>query len=158
MKPMAVVGRKHQALSTVATPVNLEAESPLALLALAERMITTCRVKGGMALAAPQVGVSKRMVVLWDGTIWVNPRVEVDEDDALVEDTEACLSLPGRVYRVTRPGRCALTVSDLTGVEVTVDLEGLEARMIQHEVDHLDGVLISERGVEIPNAGTAMRF
>lgn len=149
---MALVGKKSAVLGEVALPVVLNDLTRPAILALAERMLATCRAKGGMAIAAPQVGVSQRLVVQWDGTAWINPILDLDEEET-VEDVEGCLSIPGRVFLVRRFTRCAMTATGIDGITVTVGLEGLEARMAQHEVDHLDGVLISSRGMEVPNGG-----
>jgi len=158
MKPMALIGKKNPLLYEVALPVSPE-EDMERLSALANRMLATCRVKGGIAIAAPQVGVLKRLVVTYEGSVWVNPVLELDEDEVATE-AEGCLSLPGRVYAVERPLRCSLTAMSLYGwEEQTVDLENLEARVAMHEVDHLDGVLISARGKETPNVGpSAMKF
>lgn len=149
---MAVIGRKNPILKRPARTIVLNDGTRVALTELANRMLATVRVKGGIAIAAPQVGVSKRMVVTWDGTCWINPVLELDTEE-LAEDREGCLSLPGRAYRVNRPVRCSMACTDLSGTDIVVDLENLEARMIQHEVDHLDGILISDRGVEVPNSG-----
>ena len=158
MKPMALIGKKNPVLTQIALPVPQD-EDMDRLGSLVERMLATCRVKGGIALAAPQVGVNKRIVVTYEGSVWINPVLELDEDEVATE-AEGCLSLPGRVYAVERPLRCSLTAMSLYGwEEQTVDLENLEARVAMHEVDHLDGVLISARGKEVPNVGpSAMKF
>jgi len=150
MKPMALVGQKKPVLQQVASPVLIE-ELPR-MADLASRMLATCRVKKGLAIAAPQVGVSKRLVVCWDGSVWINPRLVLDDEET-TEEAEGCLSIPGRAFMVVRAVRCEITALSLGGEEVVADLEDLEARMWQHEVDHLDGVLISSRGREVANLG-----
>lgn len=159
-KPMALVGKKNPALHQVAAPVLLdELEHPRRLVQLTDRMLATCRIKGGIAIAAPQVGVSQRIIVTWDGKIILNPELDFSDNTEEGEEVEGCLSLPGRQYAVKRPLTAALSWVDLSGAEGYSMLEGLDARMFQHEIDHLDGILISERGREVANVNHgAMRF
>jgi peptide deformylase len=105
----------------------------------------------GVGLAAPQVGVLRRVLVYQTEdeapvTALVNPRVTASSDEEETVD-EGCLSLGAAtvIVPVSRP--VSVTVEALTpeGDEVTVEAEGLEARVIQHELDHLDGVLIIDR-------------
>lgn len=158
--PMALVGKKNPALHKVSAPVLLdELEHPKRLIELTDRMLATCRIKGGIAIAAPQVGVNQRIIVTWDGKVILNPELDFSEDVEEEEETEGCLSLPGRLYAVKRPITAAVSWVDLEGAEGYSMLEGLDARMFQHEIDHLDGVLISERGREVPNVNHgAMKF
>jgi len=117
------------------------------LARLADRMIALMHDADGVGLAATQVGVLRRFFVFADDDgdhVVVNPvlsRVEGDPD----LDEEGCLSL-GTV-RVPVERRLEVTVEgqDATGEEVKFELEGLPARVVQHEVDHLDGVLIIDR-------------
>ncbi len=103
----------------------------------------------GIGLAAPQVGVSHRLLVYRvepDSPVnaLVNPVIEWrSEDGELLE--EGCLSLPGVQVEVERPIHVRVRARDERGEEVLVEASGLEARVIQHEVDHLDGVLILDR-------------
>ena len=103
----------------------------------------------GIGLAAPQVGVSHRVLVYRvepDSPVQalVNPEIEWSSRD---EETmeEGCLSLPGVHVDVERPIHIRVRAQDATASPVTVEASGLEARVIQHEVDHLDGILILER-------------
>jgi len=117
------------------------------LARLADRMIALMHDADGVGLAATQVGVLRRFFVFADDDgdhVVVNPvlsRVEGDPD----LDEEGCLSL-GTV-RVPVERRLAVTIEgqDATGGDVKFELEGLPARVVQHEVDHLDGVLIIDR-------------
>ena len=103
----------------------------------------------GVGLAANQVGLLRRFFVYRvsdDGPlqVLVNPVIEWSSDD---EDTfeEGCLSLPHVVVEVTRPAQIRVSAQDSFGEPVELEADGLEARVIQHELDHLDGVLIIDR-------------
>ncbi len=100
----------------------------------------------GIGLAAPQVGVSKRMFVydFGDGPgILINPEVVESEGEWTYE--EGCLSVPGLSWEITRPKQIHLVGLDIDGNEVSIEADELEARLYQHELDHLDGVLLLER-------------
>ena len=115
---------------------------------LCDSMFTTMYAARGIGLAAPQVGVRKRLFVYDEpescgrGVI-CNP--VVTESDGTWVFEEGCLSVPGYSWEIERPRRIALTGVDLDGNEVTVEADDLFARLIQHEIDHLDGVLLTER-------------
>jgi peptide deformylase len=103
----------------------------------------------GVGLAAPQLGLSQRLLVYRVGPdapliTLVNPRVEWASDDLETLD-EGCLSIPGIVVDVDRPIHVRVRAQDEEGEERLVEASGLEARVIQHEIDHLDGVLILDR-------------
>jgi peptide deformylase len=117
---------------------------------LIERMSDIMVRSHGVGLAAPQIGVLRRVLVYRideeDVHALVDPRVE-ERSDELATDTEGCLSLLGGdlVVPVERSVRLRLTGLDGTGETVDVDLDGLAARIVQHEIDHLDGVLNLDR-------------
>ena len=103
----------------------------------------------GVGLAAPQLGISQRVFVYRVGqdapvVVLVNPEVEWSGDDNEQFD-EGCLSIPGIELEVERPVHVRVRARDEQGDERTVEASGLEARVIQHEIDHLDGVLILDR-------------
>ena len=103
----------------------------------------------GIGLAATQVGVMHRVLVYRVDPdaplgVLVNPRVEWTGDE-LETMEEGCLSLPGVLVEVERPVHARVTAVDERGAPLTIEASGLEARVIQHEIDHLDGVLILER-------------
>jgi peptide deformylase len=116
------------------------------LAKLAEDMIATMYAAPGVGLAAPQVGVEKRMFVYDVGegprTI-VNPEI-VDRDGEWGFE-EGCLSVPGLAWQIVRPKRVHLTGIDLDGNDLSIEADELLARCFQHEIDHLDGVLLLER-------------
>lgn len=103
----------------------------------------------GIGLAATQVGVLHRLLVYRADPeqpirALANPEIEwlSEETDAA---GEGCLSIPGVHVEVTRPARLRVSAQDPTGAPIRIEAEGLEARVIQHEIDHLDGVLILDR-------------
>ena len=119
---------------------------------LAERMTQLMRDANGVGLAATQVGVIRRVFVFQpdaesDPIAVVNP-VLAESSDELVVDDEGCLSLVGVQMPVERPVSIRLEGRDLEGGELSLDLEDHAARVVQHELDHLDGVLIIDRTTE----------
>ena len=117
-----------------------------ALVRLADDMIDTMYEAPGIGLAAPQVGVQKRLFV-WDmgegPQVIVNPEI-VESDGEWIYD-EACLSVPGLSWEIVRPKTVHLVGRDLDGNETSFEADELEARLFQHEIDHLDGTLLIER-------------
>jgi peptide deformylase len=118
------------------------------LVRLVDDMFTTMYDAPGVGLAAPQVGVQKRFFIYdldhGDGQqVLINPVVE--ESDGEWEFTEGCLSIPGLHFDIVRPRRIHVTGVDLEGREVSLEADDYLARVIQHELDHLDGVLMLER-------------
>ncbi len=116
------------------------------LVRIVEGMVETMYSADGIGLAAPQVGVQKRLFV-WDmgdgpRTI-VNPQI-VESDGEWVYD-EGCLSVPGLTWEIVRPKEVHIVGRDLDGDEISVEADELEARLFQHELDHLDGTLLIER-------------
>jgi peptide deformylase len=103
----------------------------------------------GVGLAAPQVGLSQRLLVYRVGheaplIALINPEIEWSSDDG-EEAEEGCLSIPGVGVDVERPVHVRVRGRDEFGEDRLVEASGLEARVIQHEMDHLDGVLILDR-------------
>ena len=118
---------------------------------LTERMIEVMARAHGVGLAAPQIGVSRRVLVYDvhdDGgaRVLINPEL-VERSEETVADTEGCLSLLGGEIQVTveRHAKIRVKAQDASGETVEYEAEGLESRVIQHEIDHLDGVLIIDR-------------
>jgi peptide deformylase len=115
----------------------------------AQRMDELMQAALGVGLAATQVGILHRLLVYRaypedPTTALVNPVLEWVSDE-LEAAEEGCLSLPGIHVEVERPARVRVRARDTSGAELLVEAEGLEARVIQHEIDHLDGVLILDR-------------
>jgi peptide deformylase len=133
-------------LRTSALPVDRFDES---LAQEIERMGELMHDALGIGLAATQLGVLHRVLVYRTYsddplTALVNPTIEwADEELDVLE--EGCLSLPGVHVEVERPARIRVRARDAEGKKLVVEAEGLEARVIQHEIDHLDGILILDR-------------
>jgi peptide deformylase len=131
-------------------PVLREAADPVTefderLRQLADGMLETMRTAQGLGLAANQVGVLKRLFT-WElpheerhGAL-VNPEV-VETSETTEEGEEGCLSFPGLFYPTERPLRVRMRARDPHGDELTIDGEGLLARVLLHELDHLNGIL-----------------
>ena len=119
--------------------------------ALVERMSRLMQEARGVGLAAPQIGILRRVLVYQTAheapvVALVNPRL-ADSSEETESADEGCLSLGAAsvVVPVARPVRVAVEATSPAGDPIRVDAEGLEARVIQHELDHLDGVLTSDR-------------
>ncbi len=115
---------------------------------LVERMTALMEDAQGVGLAATQVGVLRRLFVFSDGDdgprAVVNPQI-VERSDETESDEEGCLSLQGIKIPVERALRVVVEGLDANGEPVRYELEGYGARVVQHELDHLDGVLIIDR-------------
>ncbi len=135
----------HAALRTKARPVQPgDAE---ALRALVPRMFETMYAAPGIGLAAPQVGVGLRVAVVDlmpdnkpSPLTLINPQI-VAVSDGWATREEGCLSVPNQYADVSRPARVTVRYHDLDGAQKQLEAEGLLAACLQHELDHLDGVL-----------------
>ena len=117
-------------------------EFDVRLHTLLDDMLATLHKSEGVGIAAPQVGVIRRVVVIdvGDGLVeLINP--EITDREGSQTGREGCLSLPGRAGIVTRPERVHVRAQDRHGKPVEYDAEGLFARAVCHELDHLDGIL-----------------
>jgi peptide deformylase len=120
---------------------------------LAERMTVLMVDANGVGLAATQVGVLRRVFVFRgrddddEATVLINPKL-VRQGEEVEADDEGCLSLQGVLVPVERSLAIAIEAADLGGEKVHVELEGYSARVAQHELDHLNGVLILDRTTE----------
>lgn len=121
---------------------------------LIDDMLETMRAANGLGLAAPQIGVSLRVLTIevpedkedphsGEQIILVNPEITKAEGEQFGE--EGCLSIPGYIGMVRRAMRVSVKGLNRKGKEVKVSGEGLLARALQHEIDHLDGVLFTDR-------------
>ncbi len=118
-----------------------------ALMRLTEDMLVTMHAREGVGLAANQVGRLRRVLVAAieeDEYVIVNPMIEASSDETEVL-AEGCLSIPGINVEVERPVAVTVSGQDASGGNLRLEAEGLLARVFQHEVDHLDGVLILDR-------------
>ncbi len=118
---------------------------------LTEHMVEILFAYNGIGLAAPQVGLSSRVVVIDqslgeevdDIITLVNPAIEIFPGECTIE--EGCLSVPGIWEEVVRPERIVCRYHDLEGNPRELEANGMLARIIQHEVDHLEGILFVDR-------------
>jgi peptide deformylase len=132
-------------LRAVADPI-IEVDDEIKTLA--KDMLDTMYDAPGIGLAAPQVGELKRMVVMDlakegdapDPIVMVNPEILKYSDETVVTE-EGCLSIPELYYDVERPAEVTVRYTDLDGKEVELDAKDRLAVCVQHELDHLDGVL-----------------
>ena len=119
------------------------------LARLVERMTSLMHEAHGVGLAGNQAGVLRRVVVVQpagddEPQALVNPRI-VDRSDEVETGDEGCLSLQGVLVPVERSVRVRVEAQDVTGAPVRLEFKELAARVVQHELDHLDGVLILDR-------------
>ncbi len=133
-------------LKSRATPVDRFDDT---LQQQVQRMAGIMKDALGVGLAAPQLGISQRLLVYRVGPdapviALANPELEWESADHEVLD-EGCLSIPGITVDVERPVHVRVRALDEEGEDRTVEASGLEARVIQHEIDHLNGVLILDR-------------
>lgn len=144
MALLEILRAPHPLLKTKAKPVEAIDD---ALRQLAADMFETMYKAPGIGLAAPQIGVLQRLVVVdvADGDerrplVLVNPEIHWSSEEVATAE-EGCLSLPNQFAEVTRPGAVRLSYLDQHGESRELAAEGLLARCVQHEIDHLDGVL-----------------
>lgn len=117
---------------------------------LLDRMARTMYAATGVGLAAPQIGVSRRVIVLDVGQgllELVNPEVEWTAGEVI--GVEGCLSLPGMIGEVPRAESVRVSGLNRQGNRIWVEGSGLLARALQHEIDHLDGILLIDRAIKV---------
>ena len=157
MKLLDVATGEDPVLRKKATPVE---KIDLALQTLIDQMIFTMRDKNGVGLAAPQIKKSKRLVVIEtppesddDGEeipnsrelyVMINPEI-INASRKQVNGIEGCLSLPGYLGEVSRSQAILVQFLDRRGKKQKMRMKGWDARIVQHEVDHLDGVMFTDK-------------
>jgi peptide deformylase len=148
LKKLRVVNYPSPILRQTARPINPE-EIGSDLANLSERMIELMVKSAGIGLAANQVGLPVRLIVVSltgkaeDAEVLVNPELTNLQGD--VETEEGCLSVPGIRAKVRRANACTVNALDLEGNSFVMDTVELGAIVLQHEVDHLDGILFVDR-------------
>ena len=114
---------------------------------LINEMMRAMRKANGIGLAAPQLGISQRVIVIapldYKPTALINPRIVKAEGEQIGQ--EGCLSIPGLYGDVKRANYVEVEAMDRKGRELTFELEGMPARVVQHEIDHLDGILFIDK-------------
>lgn len=153
--PLTMPETLEFALTLYPEPVLRKVAEPVAsfdgeLRSVVEAMFARMRASKGVGLAAPQVGLSRRILVLnatgedQDDLALINPTIVARTGPATVFD-EGCLSFPGIYAEISRPERCAVVAQDLEGRRIEQEYTGFVSRIIQHEFDHLEGVLLVDR-------------
>ncbi|MGI5911761.1 MAG: peptide deformylase [Syntrophomonadaceae bacterium] len=152
-----VVTLPNEVLRLKAAPVK---NINTGVIRVLDNMRDTMQAFDGVGIAAPQIGVSKRIVLIdiGDNLIeLINPEIIFREGEQT--GTEGCLSIPDTVGRVTRSNRVVVKALNREGKEVIHEGEQLLARAFQHEIDHLDGILFIDRAIDIhkPKTGRGDR-
>ncbi len=159
---MTVLSHPNPALAQRAGEVDPTTDDTLR--ELCTRMARIMYDAPGIGLAAPQVGVLKRVIVYdlddegGQGLVALCNPVIVESSEACELDEEGCLSLPGITVDVERPCRVVCEAQSLNGVAVRIEAEGLHARLLQHEIDHLDGKLIIDRATPEERKAALRRY
>ena len=136
--------------SILTTKTKLVKDFDIGLKKLADQMIEACRKATGIGLAAPQIGKSIRLCIInlehlgLDPFALVNPKIK-KKSWKKIEMEEGCLSIPGVFGIVKRPAKITVEAQNLAGDKSKFEADGMLARVIQHEVDHLDGVLFTSK-------------
>jgi peptide deformylase len=142
VKPIVLYG--DQVLRETAEPVEKIDQSVKDLVA---QLIATLKNAHGLGLAAPQIGASRRIFIIdlsaldlsESVRVFINPEIIESSGEVVME--EGCLSFPGIYQKISRPEKIKVKALDLDGKEFTLEAEGMLARAIQHEYDHLEGKL-----------------
>ena len=137
---------------TLRTPANRIVKVDDSIRKLAKNMLITMYSAKGIGLAAPQVGVQKRIIVIdlnfedphTPPNIFINPEI-ISSSASLDTYEEGCLSIPGVYLNVVRPSSIKFSYRDEMGRPKKMNAEGLMARCVQHEIDHLNGVLFVDK-------------
>ncbi len=113
---------------------------------LAQDLKETMFARQGIGLAAPQVGIPKRIIVVQEKTplVFINPKIVKKSSETTLEQ-EGCLSFPGIFLKIKRANEIEIKALNEEGAKISFKSEGLMARVFQHEIDHLDGVLCIDR-------------
>ncbi|MCK0121121.1 peptide deformylase [Loktanella sp. F6476L] len=149
MAVMPIVQAPDPVLSQVAADVVVFDD---ALIGLAEDMLATMYAANGRGIAAPQVGVLQRLLVMdatWKDAdpqpvIFVNPEI-VSASEEMSTLAEGCLSITGDLINVTRPASVVVRWRDVDGGFLEASFDGFSAACVQHEIDHLNGILITDK-------------
>ena len=152
-------------IKTIPDPVLRRKAQPVSKISdetreLIDNMVDTMREAPGVGLAAPQVGISQRIIVVEYTTYEeeedapkklyavVNPEIKI-LDDEKVKGIEGCLSLPGLLGEVDRSFKVSVKGLNRQGNRIRIKAEGWLARIFQHEIDHLDGVVFTDKASRI---------
>jgi peptide deformylase len=151
MPILKIITRPNPILRKKSTEISPEAIKSREFKSLVSSMEKTMIKTDGVGLAAPQIGKNIRLVVanFKDGIIClINPKL-IKKSWARELGQEGCLSIPGVFGKVKRHKKISLIYFDKNGKKIKLSAEGMMARVLQHEIDHLDGILFIDKAVEI---------
>ena len=145
MAVKTILTEPNQLLRQVSKPVNKVGKEEQQLM---DDMLETMYSANGIGLAAIQIGIPKRIIVMdiskdenqKDTMFFVNPKIR-NKDTSISTYEEGCLSVPNQFAEIDRPKKCDVEYLDYNGEKKTLHAEGLLATCIQHEMDHLEGIL-----------------
>ncbi len=146
-----MISADHPTLRKAAAKVA----DPAQVRDLAEDLLVTMKAEGGVGLAAPQVGRSVRLFVTGTGEqrVFINPEI-IRASKELIWWEEGCLSLPRLNGEVERPKEVTVRATGLDGKRFEVTADQLYGRVLQHEIDHLDGILFPDRMADVSKVRT----
>ncbi|MCK9272460.1 peptide deformylase [Candidatus Gracilibacteria bacterium] len=148
------IGKNNEILRTVSQEIRQDEIKKYSKIG--EEMVKFIKnsSNGGVGLAAPQIGISKRLICVsllksynddnFKTIFMINPKI-IEKGEKLCIDEEGCLSVPGEILKVERPDEIKLFFLDTKGKENILFLKGIASRIVQHEIDHLDGILFIDR-------------
>ncbi len=142
---------------TLLSPAGMVEKVDTEVRIMLNEMTNLMRINNGIGLAAPQLGISKRLIVVeLNHKLYqiINPEIGWQSGSQL--DIEGCLSLPGQLFSVGRAKEVVIQGISPEEKDITILANGLLARVFQHEIDHLDGILINASGMFVP-ANTEVR-
>lgn len=144
---MKIITYPNEKLREKAKPLDLSEIKKEKIQKLIDEMIETMEKKDGVGLAAPQINESIQIIVVKNNGepfVFVNPKI-TDTSWSKSETEEGCLSVPGVYCQIKRPKKIRLVALDRFGVKLKLKATGLFAKVIQHEIDHLNGILIIDK-------------
>ena len=147
--PLTVLTIPNPLLRQPSAPVDAATIARLTREGFFDALIATMRLEDGVGIAAPQVGIPLRVIVVLEGRtprVYCNPVVTTQSTKTKI-DTEGCLSVPNIIGIVTRAKNVSIRALDIRGKPVERRARDLTARIFQHEVDHLDGILFIDRAI-----------
>jgi peptide deformylase len=144
-----VTGEKNPILRSIAKPIPKIDKNTKQLV---KNLLATMLAEKGIGIAAPQVGESTRVFLAILGlntnrertVAFINPQITFFSEETNIKE-EGCLSLPGEYGKVRRSNSVTIEYQDITGNNQVLNLSGMDARVVQHEYDHLEGVLFIDR-------------
>ena len=148
MSPRTVLTSPNAELRVISTPITQEEIESKEIQKLVYDLVETMEVENGIGIAAPQVGIHKRLIIVDIGNnqpqAFFNPVIK-SKSFSKIESEEGCLSVPGVFGMVKRHKAVTVTAQNLDGDTQTFRAEGLMAIVFQHEIDHLDGILFIDK-------------